>query len=86
VLKMAALPKTISQDAGKPDAAVLLINGCAAGAAAPGEAKPSPFNSQLEYALESWPFENAWERRFNVEVWGSSQTWRNDATGWSYDD
>lgn len=32
------------------------------------------------------PFEEAWMFAFNAEVWGCSETYRNDATGYSYDD
>jgi hypothetical protein len=62
---MAALPKTIYRDAGKPDAAGLVTNGCAL----PGAAVREDVSASLIPITDIAP-----------EIWAAAD-WRSDATG-----
>jgi diaminobutyrate acetyltransferase len=92
--QMGSLPKAIYRDAGKPDAAVPVINGCALpGAAIQGDVTASPIpiptiDGALYLAAEIniWP--KIWSAAHNRDLWGAGPdgtcTYRNDATGHSY--
>ena len=93
---MAALPKTIYRDAGKPYLAVPVTNGCASpGAAIQGEltGSPIPIEPTIDGALYLaaeiiWP--EIWPAAHNAEICGTgpdgTYAYRNDATGHSWDD
>lgn len=85
--------KTIYRDAGKPDAAVPVTNGCALpGAGIPGpvhQAGPSPIEPSIDGALYLaaeilWP--EFWPARSNRDLWGTgpdgTYQWRNQADGY----
>ena len=83
---MAASKTTISTDAGKPDAAVPVTNGCALpGAAIQGDVTASPFppvptiDGALYLAAEIL-FPKPWARH-NAELWCNGNGWRNQADG-----
>jgi hypothetical protein len=85
----------VYRDAGKPDQAVPVTSGYTSpGAAIPGDVPASPIpipavNGALYLAAEIvWP--EFWPARHNHEIWQTgpdgTNTYRNDATGHSYDD
>jgi hypothetical protein len=79
---------TVHRDAGKPDGAVPVTNGCALpGAAISGELTGSPIpistpDGALGLAVE-FIYGEAWAAGHNAEIWGA---WCNDATGYSFED
>lgn len=91
ISNVSALSKTIYRDAGKPDTAVPVTNGCTSRAAAiPGDvtaASPIPIptiDGALYLAAEIiWP--EFWPARSNRDLWGmgpdGTYQWRNQADG-----
>jgi hypothetical protein len=66
---------------------VLRNNGCPSGRDELGATDPVTGSEIFrELWLINGPFEESWMSAFNVEVWGGEQTWRNDATGYSFDE
>jgi len=52
------------------------------GTADRGELTGSPdFSALAGDGRESWPFENAWERRIDADLRDNESDWRSDATG-----
>jgi hypothetical protein len=79
---------TIYRDAGKPNRAVPVTTECALpGAFTPGEVTASPTPNLTPTAAVFPSAEmihgEAWVARHNAEIWGA---WRNDATGYSFED
>jgi hypothetical protein len=81
---MDALSKTISTDAGKPEAAAVPVKSeCVSpGAFIQGEPDPAPlFNPGI--------FPEPWAARHNRELWltgpDGTEGWKNGPDGWSFD-